>query len=183
MELASYFQHSWLNDLFLVTVKKKVGQIWNIKYFRYQFTIIHCHACYSIERLCYTLIGYWWLYVAHDWFSMATLDDAVPSFQWKLPERWFKNFNINVFEKCVFKLICSLFIRVVILKKITSDLQGFSLFDDQNPQLTKYCIFYRIFLPMVIPVNFSYEWEWYYLPNVKHNFFKPCNNYDNPCSI
>ena len=120
--------------------------------------------------------------MAHDRLSVATPDDAVASLQRKHPERWFTNFNIKVHENCVFRLICSLFIRVVILttkkytKYVKSHLQGFSLFDDQNPQLTKYCTFYRIFLPMVIPVYFSCEWERYYLQNVKHNFFKPCNN-------
>jgi len=167
-----------------------VGRIWNIKYFRYQFTLIHCHSCYSIESLHYTLKGYWWLYVGHGWFSVATLDDTVASLQWKHPKRWFTNFNVKVLENCVFRLVCSLFIRGAILttkkkhtKCVKSHLQGFSLFDNQNPQLTKHCTFYRIFLPMAIPVNFSCEWEWYYLPNVKHNFFKPCNSYDNPCSI
>jgi hypothetical protein len=159
------------------------------KYFRYHFTLIHCHACYSTERLCYTLRGYWWLYVAHDWFSVATLDDAVASLQLKHPERWFTNFNVNVLENYVFRLVRCLFIRVVILttkkhtKYVMSHLQGFSLSDHQNPQLTKYCTFYRILLPMAIPVNFSCEWEWYYLLTIEHNFFKPCNNYDNPCPI
>lgn len=73
------------------------------------------NASYSIERLRYTLIGYWWLYVAHDWFFVATLDDAVTSLQWQHPERWFTNFYVKVLEKCEFRLISSLFVRVVIL--------------------------------------------------------------------
>jgi hypothetical protein len=73
---------------------------------------------------------------------MATLDDAVASLQLKHPERRFTNFNVNVLENYVFKLVRCLFIRVVILttrkhtKYVMSHLQGFSLFDDQNPQLT-----------------------------------------------
>lgn len=106
----------------------------------------------------------------------------------KTPTWWFTNFNVNVLENHVFILVCSLFITVVILttKKHTKYFVTFArVFPLWRLESTVNQILHILQdIPSIGDTSKFLLWMRMVLsPKCKKNFFKPCNNYDNPCSI